>query len=217
MNYTLNERQQSFLLQLARDVIGLASHDNHCPELKTMFQQFSMGDKLIFRQNEIQQNAASFVTLKHIDSQGKFALRGCIGSLEANRKLADDVAQHAYAAAFHDPRFQPVKQGEIQDLHISISVLSSPSKLEFADEQALLELLQPGIDGLILEYRDHRATFLPSVWEQLGEKKQFLNQLKKKAGLPPDFWSNEIVAKRYQATHFSEPEASTQPSVRLHR
>ena len=121
MNYVLNEQQQRFLLLLARNVICFTSRKKHCPEMETMFQQFSMGDKLIFRQNEIQQNAASFVTLKHIDSQGNLALRGCIGSLEASRKLADDVAQHAYAAAFQDPRFQPVSHEEIPGLHISIS------------------------------------------------------------------------------------------------
>ncbi|MCG8668896.1 MAG: AmmeMemoRadiSam system protein A [Pseudomonadales bacterium] len=135
---------------------------------------------------------ASFVTL-HLAGQ----LRGCIGSLQAYRPLAQDVADNAFAAAFRDPRFPPVSAGEAAQLHFHISVLSETSPMSFKDEQDLLSQIRPEIDGLVLEDGFNRGTFLPSVWEQLPDKRDFLNQLKRKAGLPPDYWSNKLAISRY--------------------
>jgi len=145
----------------------------------------------------LQRLGASFVTLK-IEQQ----LRGCIGTLEAVCPLVEDVAEHAFAAAFRDPRFPPLRAMEYPELDIHISVLSSPQALRFASEQQLLAGLQPGIDGLIIRYRDQRATFLPSVWNELPQPGEFLAHLKQKAGLPYDFWSDEIRAWRYTTESF---------------
>jgi len=68
----------------------------------------------------------------------------------------------------------------------------------FSSEQDLISQLQPNIDGLILVEGPRRGTFLPSVWEQLPEPKQFLRHLKQKAGLAPDYWSDTIKVYRYQ-------------------
>ncbi|MBK8972014.1 MAG: AmmeMemoRadiSam system protein A [Hahellaceae bacterium] len=140
----------------------------------------------------LQRCQASFVTL---EKSGQ--LRGCIGTLEAYRSLVEDVAEHAYAAAFRDPRFPPVSPQELPLLDIHISVLTPASPLTFTSERDLLAQLVPGRDGLILQYPGHRATFLPSVWETLPGPGDFLNHLKAKAGLPIDFWSDQLTFQRY--------------------
>lgn len=140
----------------------------------------------------LQTPAASFVTL-HVQSN----LRGCIGTLEAFRPLALDVVANAYAAAFRDPRFPPLSRLEFKQLDIHISVLSSPEDMHIAGEADLLAQLLPGIDGLIIEEDCYRSTFLPTVWESLPQPEDFLRQLKLKAGLPADYWSKTIRARRY--------------------
>jgi hypothetical protein len=74
--------------------------------------------------------------------------------------------------------------------------------LHFGSEEELLAQLRPGIDGLILQFRSYRATFLPAVWESLPDPYLFLTQLKLKAGLPLDFWSPELRAERYTTEYF---------------
>ncbi len=142
---------------------------------------------------------ATFVTL-HRDHQ----LRGCIGTLEAIRPLVEDVAHNAYAAAFADPRFPPVSETELDSLQLEISVLSPSQPMNFDSEEDLIRQLRPGIDGLILEEKGHRGTFLPSVWESLPDPKRFLQHLKLKAGLSPDYWSDTVRVERYTTESFSE-------------
>jgi len=143
---------------------------------------------------QLQANAASFVTL-NLHKQ----LRGCIGTLEAHQALVRDVAEHAYAAAFSDPRFSAVTAAEVEQLDIHISILTPGEAIDYSDEADLLRQLEPGTDGLILQDEFHRATFLPSVWEQLKEPEEFLGHLKRKAGWPADYWSDDIRAFRYRA------------------
>jgi len=140
---------------------------------------------------------ACFVTL---EING--GLRGCIGSLQAYRPLLVDVAENAYAAAFSDPRFPPLRQDEYAGLHLDISVLQPAEPMEVRDEAELLEQLRPGLDGLILEEGGHRATFLPSVWEQLPTPGEFLAHLKRKAGLPSHYWSAGLSFSRYTTEAF---------------
>ncbi len=137
---------------------------------------------------------AAFVTLK----RGGL-LRGCIGTVQAWRPLAEDVADNARKAAFSDPRFPPLSPAELDGLELSVSVLTPPAPMTFADEADLLDQLRPRIDGLIIEDAGRRALFLPSVWEQLPDKRQFIAHLKHKAGLPTDHWSPSFKASRFQA------------------
>jgi uncharacterized protein len=147
----------------------------------------------------LREPAASFVTL-HSNGQ----LRGCIGNLQASRPLARDVAENAFAAAFRDPRFPALEHSELADLDLQISVLGAPQPLRFDSETDLLSQLRPGLDGLILEQGDRRATFLPAVWETLPDPQQFLQHLKLKAGLPPHYWSDRIRIARYGTECFGE-------------
>jgi AmmeMemoRadiSam system protein A len=141
---------------------------------------------------------ATFVTLE-LHQQ----LRGCIGQLEATRPLIEDVAENAFLAAFRDPRFRPLVMDELTELEIHISLLTEHVPILFSSEQDLIRQLQPNIDGLILVEGHRRGTFLPSVWEQLPEPKQFLRHLKQKSGLAADYWSNTIKVYRYQAESIS--------------
>lgn len=141
---------------------------------------------------------ATFVTLKRGDM-----LRGCIGSLEAHTTLADDVCRNAWAAAFRDPRFQPVQDKEFQMLSVQISVLGKPELIDFGSERDLISKLRPGVDGLIFREKTHTGTFLPSVWESINEPAEFLQQLKLKAGLAPDYWSNTVAVWSYTTESFA--------------
>lgn len=146
---------------------------------------------------EIQTDGASFVTLR---IQGE--LRGCIGTLEAHHPLAQDVAFNAYYAAFRDPRFAPLNADEYPRLEIHISVLTPATEMHFISEGDLLSQLRPGVDGLILYENGLRGTFLPAVWESLNAPADFLQQLKIKAGLPPEYWSPTIRIQRYTTFSF---------------
>jgi len=140
---------------------------------------------------------AAFVTLHR-----RGALRGCIGHLEASQPLVLDVADNAFAAAFRDPRFGRLEPWELEDLELDCSVLTPPEPMTFQDEPDLLRQLRPQVDGLILEDGWARGTFLPAVWESLPEPRQFLNELKRKAGLPANHWSETLKVSRYQTESF---------------
>ena len=143
---------------------------------------------------------ASFVTLK---AGGR--LRGCWGSVTAREPLLLDVVANAYKAGFEDPRFGPVTAAELAEAGLGISVLSTPRPIRCADEADLVRGLRPDRDGLILQEGDNRGLFLPSVWESVPKPGQFVRQLKRKAGLPPDHWSESLSAFRFAAESFDAP------------
>ena len=153
----------------------------------------------------LRRKQAAFVTLKQ---NGR--LRGCIGSLRAHRPLVADISENAFAAAFRDPRFAPLGEDELATVDIEISVLGRPRPLRFRDEQDLIRQLRPGVDGLIVEEHghseDHSGVFLPAVWEQFAEPRRFWRELKRKAGLEPDHWSDTLTVSRYTAQKFGERE-----------
>jgi hypothetical protein len=144
---------------------------------------------------------ACFVTLKK-DRR----LRGCIGSLVAQRSLFDDVQANARAAAFQDPRFEPLRFEELSFTQVEVSVLSAQQPIPFIDEEDALAQLRPCIDGIVLEFGRHRSTFLPQVWDSLPEPRRFLAELKRKAGLAPDFWDAGVGLSRYTVAKWAEPE-----------
>ena len=137
---------------------------------------------------------ATFVTL---EKDGK--LRGCIGSIVAHRPLIDDIAENAVRAAFQDPRFPHLTLDEIRThrMDIHLSVLSPQTPMTFKSEADLLSQIRPKRDGLILQDQGRRGVFLPSVWEALPDTRLFLNQLKRKAGLPETHWSDTVQVWRY--------------------
>ena len=145
----------------------------------------------------LQDHRATFVTL---EVEGR--LRGCIGTCLPRHPLVRDVAENAFAAAFRDHRFSPLTEAERKELDLHISLLSPLEPLEIGSERELIRALRPGMDGLLLEDPPHRSTFLPRVWESLPSPREFLTQLKLKAGLPRDHWSADLRFYRYSAEEF---------------
>lgn len=161
--------------------------------------RFGLDAHLVTPLHELTQPGATFVTLTQ---HGQ--LRGCIGSLEPFRALSDDVAENAVAAAFRDPRFPRLNTTELARTRIEVSLLETAKAIDFTDEAEAIACLRPGIDGLILTHGNRRATFLPQVWESLPDPSQFMAQLKLKAGLPADFWDDEMVLLRYGVQKWKE-------------
>lgn len=184
----LSQNEKKVLLQLARQGLESAAHRHPLPDLD-----------LSHLPQALQQPGASFVTLtKHQK------LRGCIGTLSPEVPLAQDVMQHGQDAAF-DYRFSPVRAEELDDIHIEVSVLTEPQPLHYDTPEDLLDLLQPGTDGVVLRSGRQRATFLPQVWDKVADKEEFLSMLCRKALLPSDAWkqkNTEILI--YHVIHFEE-------------
>jgi len=184
---SLTEKNAKILLQVAKESI-----------LHGLENQQPMTVELSDYDEELREIRATFVTLESYKH-----LRGCIGTLTAQRPLVSDVAYHAHAAAFSDPRFPKLERLEFPTLDIHISILSPPESITYESEADLIQQLRPGIDGLILSDGFHQGTFLPSVWESLREPRDFLQHLKQKAGLSSDYWSNTIKLERYTAEYIS--------------
>lgn len=188
----LDHSERRALLGIAREAIDAVLHDRDM-----RLAEVGISDAL-------KQRRASFVTLKLDDE-----LRGCIGTLEPVRRLVDDVAHNARAAAFRDPRFLPLNLHEAATLRIEISVLEVPRLLAVTDPAGLLERLRQDQPGLIVASGLRHATFLPSVWESLPDAGEFVAHLWKKAGLAPDEWPSDLALWTYGAEHFEEQVPDT--------
>ncbi len=149
----------------------------------------------------LQHTGATFITLTQ---HGR--LRGCIGSLQTDQPLIDNVRSNAVSAALRDTRFLPVTAAELESIDIEISLLSAAQPIRFISEADALKQLRPGIDGVLLEYGLCSSTFLPQVWNNLPQPREFLAQLKVKAGLPVDFWHDTIRLSRYTVQKWRETD-----------
>ena len=193
MNLATPERRQ--LLALARASIDSTLSSGSAVRELAPFTAALLPPELLVRRS-------SFVTLRLGEE-----LRGCCGTLDAPRPLAEDVWRNAWAAAFNDYRFPSLTVAEWPHVSVHLSLLTVPEPLHVATEEQLLALLRPSIDGLILESDAGRATFLPAVWEQIPEPVQFVRQLKMKAGWPATYWSSGVRCSRYTTESFGEEES----------
>ncbi|HNT23130.1 MAG TPA: AmmeMemoRadiSam system protein A [Anaerolineales bacterium] len=185
----LTDDERDFLLKLARQSIENAVHHQPLPTLDATQLTPVLSTP-----------GASFVTL----TLGGM-LRGCIGALEPYQGLAEDVREHAVAAALDDYRFSPVTPKELASLEIEISRLTQPVSLAYVTPADLLERLRPGVDGVILRDGLRRATFLPQVWEKIPDPAVFLAHLCEKMGARPDLWQHKkLDVMIYQVEEFSE-------------
>ena len=138
----------------------------------------------------------AFVTLK---KRGE--LRGCIGTLECRRPLAEEVARVAVSAALEDPRFAPVTQSELADLDVEVSVLGPLEPIDPSDPSAI----ELGRHGLVVEQGPRRGLLLPQVateWNMVRET--FLAHTCAKAGLPADAWRHGAKVYRFAAEVFGD-------------
>ena len=145
------------------------------------------------------EHGACFVTLTQ---NGE--LRGCIGTLQAHRPLLADVKSNAVSAALRDPRFMPLSGEELDITTVEISLLSPTSAMEVRDEADALAQMRPGVDGIVFEYGSYRSTFFSQGCGDLAQPRQFLAMLRRKAGLPDDFWEEGVKLSRYTVTKWSE-------------
>jgi AmmeMemoRadiSam system protein A len=181
------------LVRLARSCL-MEKFERKLPPAQAESLHQSLADKAF------QAHCGTFVTLK---LHGK--LRGCIGTLSSSETVAEGVRRNAVNAAFHDPRFSPLSEAELEQIRIEVSVLTEPQPLEFADSEDLLRKLRPKLDGVIIRKGHASATFLPQVWEQLPKTEDFLSHLCLKAGLPRDAWKRSpLDVSTYQVQYFEE-------------
>lgn len=180
-NHFLKEHYSDLIKQLCR------------LSIKSRLEKFN--EKINYPQ-VLDEAGACFVTL---ETNGQ--LRGCIGSIIAHKTLIEDLLTNAQHAAFSDPRFKPLTKEEFEKTDIAVSVLSEPKPLAFNGEEDLLEKIVPFKDGIIIKDGNHQAVYLPSVWEQLPDKKEFLNSLKIKAGLAPEHFSKTFQAFRFETVY----------------
>jgi AmmeMemoRadiSam system protein A len=184
---TLDEKQT--LLKLARQALELGVRGEKLPPP----DREALSSRL-------RADGASFVTLT-VDGD----LRGCIGTLEAYQPLAEDVREHAVAAALDDYRFPPVQVAELNGIQLEVSRLTAPVPLEYARPAELVTKLRPQVDGVILRDGSRRATFLPQVWEKIPNAEDFLDNLCHKMGAAPDLWRRKhLEVLTYQVEEFHE-------------
>jgi AmmeMemoRadiSam system protein A len=189
MSDQLTDVEKQTLLRLAREAMECGVRGKKLPPL----DDASLTPRL-------REQGASFVTLT-IDGD----LRGCIGALEAYQPLADDVREHAIAAALEDPRFPPVDETELDRIKLEVSRLTAPHPLEYSSSADLLVKLRPHVDGVILKSDFRRATFLPQVWEKIPDPEDFLDHLCAKMGAKSNLWRNtKVRVYVYQVEEFHE-------------
>ncbi len=188
MTALLTKDEKNYLLQVARAALEAAVNRRQLPPLN-----------LSTLPERLRAPGASFVTLTKLG-----ALRGCIGTLNAEAPLVQDVRQHAVDAALYDHRFLPVQPDETQSIAIEVSVLTEPCPIPTADPDAIPDMLRPRVDGVVLLSGSKRATFLPQVWEKVPSPEQFLAMLCQKAGMPSDAWKQgnvEILVYQVESFH----------------
>jgi AmmeMemoRadiSam system protein A len=189
MEEQLTHEERTLLLKIARQAIEAVVGGKKVPILNLQDLPIALTEP-----------GATFVTLTLFGE-----LKGCIGTLEAIQPLAFDVQERAIAAALEDFRFAPVQPGEVANLKIEISRLTSPQPLDYDDPSELPKKLHPMVDGVVIRDGLRRATFLPQVWEKIPQPDQFLDHLCMKMGLPPDHWrSKRLEVNIYQVEEFHE-------------
>jgi uncharacterized protein len=190
MEHKLTPQEQQTLIHLAREAIECGVKGEKLPPLDKSSLSFLLREQ-----------GASFITLT-VHGQ----LRGCIGALEPYQPLAEDVREHAVAAALEDPRFPPVQSNELDGIKIEVSRLTRPIPLDYKDTEDLLSKLHPNVDGVILrDSRGRYATFLPQVWEKICTPADFMDNLCYKLGVSHHLWrSRHFDILTYQVEEFHE-------------
>ena len=135
---------------------------------------------------------ATFVTLRWPNDE----LQGCIGSLRPRQNVVDDVAHNVVAAGLYDPRAAMLALEDVDELVIEVSLLGPLEPITY-------DRIQPGKDGIVFQWRHHRSTYLPVMWEHFSTKSEFMASLKEKAGLDPDFDAPDVKLFRYGVEKFS--------------
>lgn len=185
----LTDEEGKYLIRVARKTIEKRLLNTEYPDEPGSFPLQKFKEK-----------RGTFVTLT-IDGQ----LRGCIGHIVPQESVLEGVKVNAINAAFKDPRFPPLSKEELAKVKVEVSILTDPKPLEYTETRDLLDKLRRGVDGVIVKKGYYQATFLPQVWEQLPDKREFLTHLCLKAGLDGDEWKKgDLEILTYQVQAFEE-------------
>lgn len=171
---------------------------------KTIEDFFKTGKLSIKGDKRFQDKRGVFVT---IHSYPNNELRGCVGFPSAKYPLCEAVQRAVVEAAFHDSRFPPVSKEELDNLVFEVSVLDTPQFLNGLSPEEKFRKIEKGKDGLILEHGWRKGLFLPQVWDDIHDKKEFLEALCWKAGLTPDYaFDKDTKLYKFQVRAFKEVE-----------
>jgi hypothetical protein len=189
---SLSQEDGRAVVELARSAI-----EAHVRGEKLRLQSWSSGF--------LSQERGVFVTLNTV-GQGPDKLRGCIGFPYPVKKLGEAVQEAAIASASEDPRFPPVRPGELGSIVVEVSVLTPPKPLEAKRRADLQKMVRIGKDGLIVSRSYTSGLLLPQVATEFGfDQQEFLCQACLKAGLMPDAWlDQETKLHVFQAEVFAE-------------
>ncbi|TET17196.1 MAG: AmmeMemoRadiSam system protein A [Candidatus Cloacimonadota bacterium] len=180
----LSKEEKVFLLDVARNSLQAAVQGKPVPKIEPLTERLN-------------EPKGVFVTLT---MQGM--LRGCIGFIQAVKPLVESVSEMAISAALNDPRFPPVSKEEIDELHIEISVLTPLKKI---DDPEIIEI---GKHGIYIRKDIFSGLLLPQVATEQGwNRKIFLEQTCRKAGLPPNAYKEpDTDIFIFQALIFNEDD-----------
>ncbi len=193
MNFTLTDEEGSFLVKLARAAIA---------------EYLQNGRKLDPPKDtpeKLRTKCGVFVTLNKVVEGGR-ELRGCIGYPEAILPLVEATLDSAINSAFHDPRFHPLTNRELDRILVEVSVLTPSQPLDAKNSKDYPRHIKIGEDGLVVERGWCKGLLLPQVpveWQ--WDEGEFLSNCCMKAGLPPDSWLlNGTKVYKFQAIIFTE-------------
>jgi AmmeMemoRadiSam system protein A len=149
---------------------------------------------VIERGGALDSHAAAFVTV-YVGGE----LRGCLGRLEPDRRLAETIVHLAEVVSDSDPRFAPVMRDELTDMALEISVLTAERRVAAIDE------IEIGRHGVIVEQGSRRGLLLPQVAPEHGwDRETLLAHAARKAALPPDVWQQGASVYVFEAEVFGE-------------
>jgi AmmeMemoRadiSam system protein B/AmmeMemoRadiSam system protein A len=164
----LTEEEKRTLHQIAKTVVENKVRGKAVPDFK-------------IESTTLKENRGAFVTI-----QKRGQLRGCIGYIEGHGPLYKTIEEMAEAAAFRDPRFSPVKEKELPDLDIEISVLTPLRKITNVNE------IEVGKHGIYIKKGWFSGLLLPQVATEYGwDRQTFLEHTCQKAGLPSNAWKEK--------------------------
>lgn len=181
--FQLSDRDQKFLLQIARDAVGVYLN-GEMPRLPDL------------QPGNLTEPHGIFVSI-HKSNE----LRGCIGNVHPTGPLYRSAAECAIAAAVGDPRFMPLTKAELVAVEFEISVLSPMERVEKIGE------VEVGKHGLLISKKGSRGLLLPQVATAYGwDREKFLQETCRKAGLKPDDWKEGAIIHRFSALVFGEKQ-----------
>jgi uncharacterized protein (TIGR00296 family) len=196
MPFQLTQNEGEYLVRLARNAVGQYLKTGQTPKAPSDAPA------------KLKEKCGVFVTINKIQTgrEGKHELRGCIGFPYPTHTLVQAVIEAAISSATQDPRFDPMRAEELNQVVFEVSVLTPPEAVEVTNPKDYCSKIKVGEHGLIVERSYCKGLLLPQVPVELKwDEEEFLCQCCLKAGLPPDSWLLKgTKIYKFQAIIFEE-------------